>query len=41
METRNVKVSLETAKRWKSLGGEFEQVALQTFPELNIKLCHI
>ena len=34
METRNVKMTLETAKRWKEMGGEYEQVAVETFPEL-------
>ena len=37
MEARNVKVTLETAKRWKDLGGEFEKIALETFPELNVR----
>ena len=37
METRNVKITLETAKRWKDLGGEFEKIALETFPELNVR----
>lgn len=36
-EKRNVNVSLETAKRWKELGGEFEKIALETFPELNVR----
>lgn len=34
MEARNVKMTLETAKRWKEMGGEYEQVAVETFPEL-------
>ena len=34
METRNVKMTLETARRWKEMGGEYEQVAVETFPEL-------
>ena len=37
METRNVKMTLETAKRWKEMGGEYEQVAVETFPELAVK----
>ena len=33
METRNVKVSLETAKRWYQQGGEFKEIALSAFTE--------
>ena len=33
METRNVKVSLETAKRWYVQGGEFKEMALSAFTE--------
>ena len=33
METRNVKVSLETAKRWYEQGGEFKEMALSAFTE--------
>jgi len=37
METRNVKVSLETAKRWCQQGGEFKEIALSAYSkdELN------
>ena len=33
METRNVKVSLETAKRWYVQGGEFKEMALSAYTE--------
>ena len=33
MESRNVKVSLETAKRWYEQGGEFKEMALSAFTE--------
>lgn len=33
METRNVEVSLETAKRWYEQGGEFKEMALSAFTE--------
>ena len=33
METRNVKISLETAKRWYEQGGEFKEMALSAFTE--------
>ena len=33
MEARNVKVSLETAKRWYEQGGEFKEMALSAFTE--------
>ena len=33
METRSVKVSLETAKRWYEQGGEFKEIALSAFTE--------
>lgn len=33
METRNVKVSLETAKRWYQQGGEFKEMALSAYSE--------
>ena len=33
METRNVKVSIETAKRWYEQGGEFKEMALSAFTE--------
>ena len=35
METRNVKISLETAQRWHNgTDNELKQLALQTYPEL-------
>ena len=37
METRNVKVSLETAKRWYEQGGEFKEMALSAFSEYELK----
>lgn len=33
METRNVKITLETAKRWHEQGGEFKEIALSAFTE--------
>jgi len=36
METRNVKVSLETAKRWYEQGGEFKEMALSAFTEVEL-----
>ena len=33
METRNVKVALETAQRWYRQGGEFKEMALSAFTE--------
>ena len=36
METRNVKVSLETAKRWYEQGGEFKEMALSAFTETEL-----
>lgn len=36
METRNVKVSLETAKRWYEQGGEFKEMALSAFTEAEL-----
>lgn len=33
MEARNVKVSIETAKRWYEQGGEFKEMALSAFTE--------
>ena len=36
METRNVKVSLETAKRWYEQGGEFKEMALSAFKEAEL-----
>ena len=36
METRNVKVSLETAKRWYTQGGEFKEMALSAFTEAEL-----
>ena len=33
METRNVKVSMETAKRWYQQGGEFKEMALSAYSE--------
>ncbi len=37
METRNVKVSLETAKRWYQQGGEFKEMALSAYSETELK----
>lgn len=36
METRNVEVSLETAKRWYEQGGEFKEMALSAFTEAEL-----
>lgn len=36
MESRNVKVSLETAKRWYEQGGEFKEIALSAFTEAEL-----
>ena len=36
MEERNVKVSLETAKRWYEQGGEFKEMALSAFTEAEL-----
>lgn len=36
MESRNVKVSLETAKRWYEQGGEFKEMALSAFTETEL-----
>ena len=36
METRNVKVSLETAKRWYQQGGEFNEMALSAYSEAEL-----
>ena len=36
MEARNVKVSLETAKRWYKQGGEFKEIALSAFTEAEL-----
>jgi len=36
METRNVKVSLETAKRWYQQGGEFKEMALSAYTEAEL-----
>ena len=36
METRNVNVSLETAKRWYEQGGEFKEMALSAFTEAEL-----
>ena len=35
-EKRNVKVSLETAKRWYEQGGEFKEMALSAFTEAEL-----
>lgn len=37
METRNVKITLETAKRWYEQGGEFKEIALSAFTEDELK----
>lgn len=37
METRNVKITLETAKRWYEQGGEFKEMALSAFTEAELK----
>ena len=36
METRNVKVTLETAKRWYQQGGEFKEMALSAYSEAEL-----
>ena len=36
METRNVKITLETAKRWYEQGGEFKEMALSAFMEAEL-----
>ena len=36
MEARNVKVSLETAKRWYEQGGEFKEMALSAFTKAEL-----
>ena len=36
METRNVKITLETAKRWYEQGGEFKEMALSAFTEFEL-----
>ena len=36
METRNVKVSMETAKRWYQQGGEFKEMALSAYSEAEL-----
>ena len=36
METRNVKITLETAKRWYDQGGEFKEMALSVFTEAEL-----
>ena len=36
MKTRNVKVSLETAKRWYTQGGEFKEMALSAYTEAEL-----
>ena len=36
MESRNVKVSLDTAKRWYEQGGEFKEMALSAFTEAEL-----
>ena len=38
METRSVKVSLETAKRWYEQGGEFKEMALSAFTEAELNM---
>lgn len=40
MESRNVKVSLETAKRWHEQGGEFKEMALSAFTEAELNPIH-
>ena len=37
METRNVKVTLETAQRWYGQGGEFKETALSAYSEDELK----
>jgi len=36
MESRNVKITLETAKRWYEQGGEFKEMALSAFTEFEL-----
>lgn len=36
METRNVKVTLETAQRWYQQGGEFKEMALSAYTEAEL-----
>lgn len=36
METRNVKITLETAKRWYEQGDEFKEMALSAFTEAEL-----
>ena len=36
METRNVKVCFETAKRWYEQGGQFKEMALSAFTEAEL-----
>ena len=36
METRNVKVELETAQRWYGQGGEFKEMALSAYTEAEL-----
>ena len=36
METRNVKVTLETAQRWYGQGGEFKEMALSAYSEAEL-----
>ena len=36
METRNVKITIETAKRWYEQGGEFKEMALSAFTEAEL-----
>lgn len=36
METRNVKITLETAKRWYEQDGEFKEIALSAFTEAEL-----
>ena len=36
METRNVKITIETAKRWYEQGGEFKEMALSAFTEFEL-----
>ena len=36
METRNVKVTLETAQRWHGQGGEFKEMALSAYTEAEL-----
>ena len=36
METRNVKITIETAKRWYEQDGEFKEMALSAFTEFEL-----